>query len=47
MPEVKLNVKLLSYTPEAEKIAAMGAKLFYSPSSIDDIANDQIGRAHV
>ncbi len=39
MPEVKLNVKLLYFTPEAEKITAMGAKLCYSPSGIDDIAS--------
>lgn len=39
MPEVKQNVKLLSYTPGAEKLTAMGAKLCYSPSCIDDIAD--------
>lgn len=37
MPEVKLNVKLISYTPSPEKLTAMAAKLCYSPSSIDDI----------
>ncbi|MGI5849207.1 MAG: FAD-dependent thymidylate synthase [Christensenellales bacterium] len=40
MPYVNLNVKLLSFTPTAEKLAAMGAKLCYSPSSIDDIADE-------
>ena len=39
MSEVIQNVKLLSYTPEAEKLTAMAAKLCYSPSSIDDIAD--------
>ena len=37
MPEVNLNVKLISYTPTPEKLTAMAAKLCYSPSSIDDI----------
>lgn len=39
MPEVKLHVELLSHTPDAEKLAAMGAKLCYSPSSIGDISD--------
>lgn len=37
MPEVKQSVTLLSFTPDAEKLAAMGAKLCYSPSGIEDI----------
>ena len=40
MPEVLQHVKLLSYTPGAEKLTAMSAKLCYSPSSIDTIAED-------
>ena len=40
MSEVKLNVKLISYTPEAEKLTAMAAKLCYSPSGIDDISDN-------
>lgn len=37
MSEVQQYVRLLSYTPDAEKLAAMAAKLCYSPSGIDDI----------
>jgi len=37
MPEVSQNVKLLSYSPEAQKLTAMAAKLCYSPAHIDDI----------
>lgn len=37
MPEVQQNVRLLSYTPEPEKLAAMAAKLCYSATGIDDI----------
>jgi thymidylate synthase (FAD) len=37
MPEAKQHVKLLHYPPEAEKLAAMAAKLCYSPAHIDDI----------
>ncbi len=37
MPEVNLSVKLLSFSPEAEKLAAMASKLCYSPAHIDDI----------
>ncbi|MFA5675744.1 MAG: FAD-dependent thymidylate synthase [Christensenellales bacterium] len=37
MPEVKQSVTLLSFTPDAEQLAAMGAKLCYSPSGIEDI----------
>lgn len=37
MPEVKQSVTLLSYTPEAEKLAAIGARLCYSPANIEDI----------
>ena len=40
MPEAAQNVKLLHYPPEAEKLAAMAAKLCYSPAHIDDIADD-------
>ncbi len=32
-----LNVKLLSYTKDCEKVVAAAAKLCYSPSGIDDI----------
>lgn len=32
-----MNVKLLSYTPEPEKVIAAAAKLCYSKSGIDDI----------
>lgn len=39
MSEVKQYVKLLSYTPDAEKLTAMAAKLCYSPSGIDDISD--------
>lgn len=39
MPEVNQNVRLLSFTPEAEKLTAMAAKLCYSPSGIDDISD--------
>jgi thymidylate synthase (FAD) len=39
MSEVKQYVKLLSYTPDAEKLTAMAAKLCYSPSRIDDISD--------
>ncbi len=37
MPEVKQFVRLISHTPDAEKLAAMGAKLCYSASGIGDI----------
>lgn len=37
MAEVTQNVKLISYTPEAEKLTAMAAKLCYSAAHIDDI----------
>lgn len=37
MPEVEMNVRLISCPPDAEKLAAMAAKLCYSPSGIDDI----------
>jgi len=39
MPEVVQNVRLLHYPPEAEKLAAMAAKLCYSPAHIIDIAD--------
>lgn len=39
MPEVKQNVRLLSFTPDAEKLTAMAAKLCYSPSGIEDISD--------
>ena len=32
-----LNVKLLTYTKDCEKIVAAAAKLCYSPAGIDDI----------
>jgi thymidylate synthase (FAD) len=37
MPEVLLNVKLMSHSPDAAKLTAMAAKLCYSQSHIDDI----------
>ncbi len=40
MPEAILNVELISCPPEAEKLAAMAAKLCYSPAHIGDIAYD-------
>jgi len=33
-----LKVRLLEHTPEPEKLVAMGARLCYSPSGIDDLA---------
>lgn len=39
MPEVVQNVQLLHYPPEAQKLAAMAAKLCYSPAHIDDIGD--------
>jgi len=39
MPEVVQNVRLLHYPPEAAKLAAMAAKLCYSPAHIIDIAD--------
>lgn len=46
MPEVKLNVKLLSCSMKKEEIAAMAAKLCYSKAGIEQLeerisANDQ------
>ena len=35
--EVKLNVKLLAHTPLPEDVVSMGAKLCYSPLSIDEL----------
>lgn len=40
MPEVVQYVRLLHYPPDAQKLAAMAAKLCYSPAHIDDIAGD-------
>ncbi len=37
MPEVNLNAKLISYSPDAAKLTAMAAKLCYSQAHIDDI----------
>ncbi|MBW7897679.1 Thymidylate synthase ThyX [Candidatus Brocadiaceae bacterium B188] len=37
MPESKLQVILLRYTPDPEEIAAQAAKLCYSPASIDNL----------
>ncbi len=37
MSEVKLKVRLLRYTPEPEKVIAMGAKLCYSNADIDEL----------
>ncbi|WP_031517273.1 FAD-dependent thymidylate synthase [Desulfofalx alkaliphila] len=38
MGSKELNVKLLRYTPNAEEIVAMGARLCYSAASIDEVA---------
>ncbi len=48
MGRTELNVKLLTYTPDPEKTAAMGAKLCYSPAGIEQLtehidAGDQAG----
>ena len=40
MPEVVQNVRLLHYPPDAQKLAAMAAKLCYSSAHIDDIGDD-------
>jgi len=45
MPQVKPTVKLIQYTPDAEKLAAVSAKLCYSPSSIDELASGVDGEA--
>ncbi len=37
MPEVKLKVILLRYTPDPEETVAMAAKLCYSPSDIESL----------
>ena len=37
MPESKLNIILLRYTPNPEEIVAQAAKLCYSPASIDEL----------
>ena len=37
MPEVFQSARLLSFSPDAQKIAAMAAKLCYSASCIEDI----------
>ena len=37
-----LKVRLLQHTPEPEKLLAMAARLCYSPSGIDDLAEDVI-----
>ncbi|RME62791.1 MAG: FAD-dependent thymidylate synthase [Nitrospirae bacterium] len=37
MPEAKLKVILLRYTPEPEETVAMAAKLCYSPSDIESL----------
>ena len=37
MPQVKLNVRLLSCTPSPEEVVAMGARLCYSDAAIDDL----------
>ena len=39
--EKRLNVRLLSYTPNPEKLVAAAAKLCYSNSSIDDLLKKQ------
>lgn len=35
--EAKLNVQLLQYTPEPDKVVALAAKLCYSPVGVDNI----------
>ncbi|MDN3514879.1 MAG: FAD-dependent thymidylate synthase [Candidatus Brocadia sp.] len=37
MPESKLQVILLRYTPDPEEIVAQAARLCYSPASVDDL----------
>lgn len=37
----KMMVSLLQYTPDCENIAALAAKLCYSPSSINDLISNQ------
>jgi thymidylate synthase (FAD) len=37
MAEAILSVKLLSFSPDAEKLTAMASKLCYSPAHIEDI----------
>jgi len=37
MPKKELHVVLLRHTPGPEEVVAMGAKLCYSPASIDDL----------
>ena len=39
MPEVTPGVKLLSFSPDAEKLTAMASKLCYSPAHIEDIGD--------
>lgn len=41
--ETKLSVKLLSHTPEPERVVALSAKLCYSDATIDDL-RDAISR---
>lgn len=37
MGRVDLKVELLRYTPEPEEIVAMGAKLCYTSSDLDEL----------
>ncbi len=50
MPEATLNVKLLSFSPDAEKLTAMASKLCYSPAHIEDIEDgltDEAAAAYI
>ena len=38
MPEVHPNVTLIRYTPAPEELVALAAKLCYSPSTLEDLA---------
>ena len=37
---VKMNVKLLEFTPNPEKIVATAARLCYSPATIDETSEN-------
>ncbi|MDO7788948.1 FAD-dependent thymidylate synthase [Desulforamulus aquiferis] len=44
MGKTNLKVRLLKHTPEPEKTIAMAARLCYSPSKIDDLAESVAGK---
>ncbi|MEP9409834.1 MAG: FAD-dependent thymidylate synthase [Candidatus Brocadia sp.] len=44
MPESKLHVTLLRYTPDPEEIVAQAARLCYSPSTIDELKKQMESR---